>query len=116
MSTQIVIIHAINSSEFNEVLSRQSIGISNRHASPEVMLYPPKPNSEASDRYIFVGFLYTILLMEIPSLAMSKNDIVRCKSVFSVMDRLVQPCFVDLIRAWRSLLRKCRSIGITVAV
>jgi hypothetical protein len=69
-----------------------------------------------SDLYIFVGFLYTILLMEISFLAISKNDVVRCGSVFLVMERSVHPCFYDLIRAWRSLLRKCQSIGIMVAV
>jgi hypothetical protein len=77
MSTQIVIKQALNSKEFNDVRCRQSTGSSKCHALPDTILYPPMPNSEASDLHIFVGFLWIILLMEIPSLAMSKKEVVR---------------------------------------
>jgi hypothetical protein len=40
----------MNSREFSEVWSQQSIGSSNCQACPDVMLYPPIPNSDASDR------------------------------------------------------------------
>jgi hypothetical protein len=63
MSTQIVMTQAMNSKEFSEVRSRQSTGSSNLQADPEVNLYPPNPNSDASDLYIFDGFLNTILLI-----------------------------------------------------
>jgi hypothetical protein len=68
MSIHIVITLAINSSEFRDVRSRQLIGNSNLQAEPVAKLYPPTPNSEASERYICVGFLKTILFIDIPSL------------------------------------------------
>jgi len=83
MSTQIVMTQAMNSKELSEVRSRQSTGSSNLQADPEVILYPPNPNSDALDLYIFDGFLNTMLLIGIPLFARSSKDSIRCKSDFS---------------------------------
>jgi hypothetical protein len=38
-------------------------------------------------------------LMEIPSLPVSKQEFMRCRSVFMVIVRHIKPCFDDLSRA-----------------
>jgi len=50
MSIQIVIKQAMNFNEFNEARSLQSKGILKCQACPDIKLYPPMPNSEASER------------------------------------------------------------------
>jgi hypothetical protein len=79
-----VITQAINSKEFNDVHRQHDKGSLNLQALPVMMLYPPIPNSDASDLSIIVGFLKTKLFMDIPFLASSMKARVRNKSDFSL--------------------------------
>jgi len=57
MSTQTVMTHAINSSEFMDVLSLRSIGISHRQAAPVRTLYPPPQAKLTSIRSVNASWL-----------------------------------------------------------
>lgn len=66
ISIHMVITQAINSKEFIEVRKRKFNGSSHRHAFPEIGLYPPIPNSHASDLNMCVGRRYVMLLKDTP--------------------------------------------------
>jgi hypothetical protein len=57
---------AINSKEFIDVRKRKFNGSSQRHAYPEIGLYPPIPNSHASDLNMCVGRRYVMLFKDTP--------------------------------------------------
>jgi hypothetical protein len=50
MSTQMVITLAMNSNELRDDRNLKFIGNSNLQALPDMRLYPPIPNSDASER------------------------------------------------------------------
>jgi lipid-A-disaccharide synthase-like uncharacterized protein len=100
-SIQIVITQARNSRELSVTRNLRWVGISNRHAKPELILYPPIPNSEASKRWKVVGFLNTTLFIDIPLTASYKNEIDRCRSDIShnLMSTLSKSSFRSIGRA-----------------
>jgi len=65
-STHKVIMQARNSKEFKEDLSLQSTGIENLQALPVVMLYPLRPDLQASERKMLFGFLKVRIFIEMP--------------------------------------------------
>ncbi len=64
--TQAINSKAINSKEFIDARKRKFNGSSQRHAYPEIGLYPPIPNSHASDLNMCVGRRYVMLLKDTP--------------------------------------------------
>jgi hypothetical protein len=100
-SIQMLITQAMNSSEFIDVRRRQSTGSSKRHATPVVMLYPPRPNSEESEQYTWVGFLKVRLFIGTPLKAESRKDSKILKSSISFPLKAVQPLEdFALYKAW----------------
>jgi len=64
----------MNSKELIDERKRQSIGSSIHQATPDRILYPPMPNSEASERYIKSGFLNTRLFNDNPLAALLRKS------------------------------------------